>query len=129
MENIYFNAIKTVHKDRPDTEISAFVKKHVNEGAVDPKTFKKNGVDYFEKLDKRMGVFSVSRCNNYILMWAHYANSHRRYCLGLDTQEILNTDGIDYIGKVNYFSELPVIIPTGEFRDQFVKQIFSNWDK
>jgi hypothetical protein len=129
LEDIYYRTIKAVHKDRPDSEIRAFAKKQVNEGQVDPKSFKKNGEEYFSQLDKRMGIMSVSARNNDILMWGHYANSHSGFCIGLDTSEILKMNGIDFIGKVNYCEELPKIIPTGNLTEEFEQQIFTKWNK
>lgn len=129
LEDIYFNIIKAVHKNESDEKIRTFAKKQVHDGEVDPKTFKKNDQVYFDDLDKRMGVFSVSEHNNDILMWGHYANSHKGFCLGLDVAELMKSDDIDFIGKVNYSSSFPIIIPSGNLEHQFEKQIFSKWDK
>lgn len=35
-------------------------------------------------INKAQGVLSLSRTNDSLLMWAHYADSHRGYVLGLD---------------------------------------------
>jgi hypothetical protein len=129
LEGIYYRTAKVFYPNSTDQEIRAFAKKQVKEGPVDPKTFKKNGVDYFEKLNKQMGIFSLSAQNNDILMWGHYGNSHTGFCVGFDTSELLKSKDIDFIGKVKYAPEFPVIIPTGDLEGQFYEQIFSKWDK
>jgi hypothetical protein len=129
LKDFYFNVIKARYKDRSDKEIREFSKRYVHEGEVDPKSFKKNDSKYFEKLNERMGVLSLSSQNNDILMWGHYANSHKGFCVGFDTSELLKTQNVDFIGKVDYCPDFPIIIPNGETEYQFEKQIFSKWDK
>ncbi|WP_332420285.1 DUF2971 domain-containing protein [Vibrio metschnikovii] len=129
LEDIYFNVIKAVYKNYSDGEIRAFAKKQVSNGIIDPKLFKKNDKEYFDNLAKRMGVFSTSKYNDDILMWGHYANSHKGFCLGLSTNELMKSKDIDFIGQVNYSPDFPVIIPNGNSEDLFEKQIFSKWDK
>ena len=129
LEDIYYNMVKAVHQNATDEEVRDFAKKHVKEGPVSPDQFKKNGTEYFQNLNRRMGVFSLSACNNDILMWGHYANSHRGFCVGLDTGELMKTEGVDFIGKVQYCPVFPIIVPVGSIEDDFHKQIFSKWDK
>ncbi len=38
--------------------------------------------DYF-------GIFSVSENNNNILMWSHYSNKHRGFCVGFDVKKLM----------------------------------------
>jgi hypothetical protein len=44
------------------------------------------GRQLMEWLDLRIGVLSLSRTNDNLLMWAHYADSHRGLVLGLDDE-------------------------------------------
>jgi hypothetical protein len=37
-----------------------------------------------ESIARKQGVFSLSRVNDNLLMWAHYAESHRGFVLGID---------------------------------------------
>lgn len=57
------------------------------------------------ELLQNVGIFSLSRINNDILMWAHYADSHRRFCIEYSR----TPDNI--LGKqaepVHYQNELP----------------------
>ena len=45
------------------------------------KDFTKRAVERFKQRVKDIGVCCFSRINDSILMWAHYANSHRGFCL------------------------------------------------
>ena len=45
------------------------------------KDFNKRAVERFKQRVKDIGVCCFSRINDSILMWAHYANSHRVFCL------------------------------------------------
>lgn len=129
LEEIYYRTIKAVNKTASDVEIRDLAKSGIQLGSIDPKSFKKNDKEYFDKLNERVGVFSLAEHNDEILMWGHYANSHKGFCVGFDTKELLKTEGIDYIGKVEYCSEFPVIIPNGSLEFQFRKQIFCKWDR
>ena len=129
LEDIYYRVIKAVHKNESDKKIMDFSKRWVHDGPISPDSFKKNDQEYFNDLNRRMGVFSVSERNNDILMWGHYSNSHKGFCVGFDSKELLKTEGVDFIGKVEYCPEFPVIIPNGSLEFQFEKQIFSKWDK
>src|ERR1017187_10535113 len=42
---------------------------------------------------KANGIFSVTPINNNILMWSHYANSHKGLCIGFDSVKLF-----DYLG-------------------------------
>ncbi|EPF7653774.1 TPA: DUF2971 domain-containing protein [Vibrio vulnificus] len=56
----------------------------------------------FETVDQKWGIFSLSSDPQNVLMWAHYANNHRGFCLEFDTSN-------DYFGrawKVNYVNRI-----------------------
>ena len=129
LEDIYFNTIKAGYPNASEDEILKFAKRQVIEGPISPKSFKKNDTEYFEELDKRMGVFSLTQHNDDMLMWGHYANAHSGFCLGFDTVELLKIDTVDYIGIIEYCEKFPLIIPKGDLINNFEKQIFTKWDK
>lgn len=43
-----------------------------------------NSLDTFTKLTEKVGVFSLSKNYNHHLLWAHYADSHRGFCVEYD---------------------------------------------
>lgn len=129
LEEIYFNLFRSTAQKMDDKTIREHAKKYVANGLIDPKQFKKNDAKYFENLNKRMGVFSLSKHNSDVLMWGHYAKGHTGFCVGFESSELLLTNNIGYIGKVDYYEEYPTIIPKHGSPSQFKQQIFSKWDK
>lgn len=47
-----------------------------------------NSVDEFTKLTGKVGVFSLSKNYNHHLLWAHYADSHKGFCIEYDLDVI-----------------------------------------
>ena len=58
-------------------------------------------------LDENSGVCCFSEKNDDILMWSHYADSHKGFCLEFDTQY----EPFNKAFKVNYSLEVPTIDP------------------
>ncbi|WP_175472645.1 MULTISPECIES: DUF2971 domain-containing protein [unclassified Duganella] len=55
------------------------------------------GREFAKSMNQRQGVLSLSRTNNNILMWSHYADSHKGIVLGLDeTHDFFS--GVDRMG-------------------------------
>lgn len=80
--------------------------------------------DTLEANKKVNGVFSVTPVNNNILMWSHYANSHKGFCVGFDSVklfECLMGGG----APVNYATEYPIISPIEIHEEQYRQQILT----
>lgn len=129
LEDIYYKLAKAKYPNESDAKVRAHAKNYVSIGSIKPSDFQKNGRDYFLKLDEIMGIFSLTKHNDDILMWGHYAASHRGFCVGFDTEELLKIADVDYIGKVKYLPKFPVIIPNDSMTDNFEQQIFTKWDR
>ncbi len=43
-----------------------------------------SSLDNFIDRRTKAGIYSLSKSYNENLMWTHYANKHRGYCLGFD---------------------------------------------
>jgi hypothetical protein len=73
---------------------------------------------YNEVLFSNMGVLSLSEESLNSLMWAHYADSHRGFCLGFECHET-NVLG-QYSNKVEYVEQikLPEIVAFSMEKDQ-----------
>ncbi len=71
-----------------------------------------------ESTDKRIseiGIFSMSRVKDNILMWSHYANSHTGFCL-----QFLDDETDEIIGpaqEVTYSHQYPVVNPIKDSND------------
>jgi len=64
-----------------------------------------------EYIDKYLGVLSLSGRWNSILMWSHYGNLHRGYCIGLCEEKLRNSGYFGKGGNVIYTNEIPFIDP------------------
>lgn len=69
--------------DEERAELEA-VKAELKEEARARSSPQKIGEGLTALINKAQGVLSLSRTNDSLLMWAHYADSHRGYVLGLD---------------------------------------------
>jgi hypothetical protein len=79
----------------------------------------KNSIEaqkYFEKLlftcqDKYYGVLSLSTRWNSILMWSHYSNCHKGFCVGFWEEKLRNSGHFGKGGIVYYDTKFPNIKP------------------
>lgn len=69
--------------------------------------------------ENHLGIFCASTDNSNPLMWGHYANSHKGFCVGLDFQKINNfisekyKNGKSIIKHVKYDTIMPTMNPLG----------------
>ncbi|MDX2362399.1 MAG: DUF2971 domain-containing protein [Crocinitomicaceae bacterium] len=58
---------------------------------------------------KSIGIYSLSNSKSNELLWAHYANGHRGYCLGYETKTLLNDNMYQKLRSlsVKYSLKLP----------------------
>ncbi len=67
-----------------------------------------------KEIEDRLGVFCMSKRNDSSLMWGHYANSHKGFCIGFDTlklKKFINEkfhNGRGDLHEVEYKSEVPI---------------------
>lgn len=79
------------------------------------------------KREKDFGVFSCSQIKDSILMWTHYANDHKGFCVGFNIAELMKfkekigvKKGILFnLYEVFYHDKYPVLIPSGTSADEF----------
>lgn len=64
---------------------------------------------HYDMQNEHYGIFSCSSTWRSILMWSHYSNYHKGYCIGFNTKEIIKHYG--KIGKVLYRTKYPEIKP------------------
>ena len=96
----------------------------------------------FPTEDKHLGIFSLSKKWDSILMWSYYAKSHIGFCVGFYEEKLRNAclDGKQLFGKgseISYEKEFPNIDPlfepkteedfiTNEFKKSSTK--FNGWE-
>jgi len=54
------------------------------------------------KVLQNIGILTLTKCPDSILMWAHYTDNHKGFCLGFK-----NNPGLDSIKPVNYVTNRP----------------------
>lgn len=97
-------------KQIPDNEKEETIEKFVREGKHKDKSFIHNfKYSSLAEHKKFSGVFSVTPINNNILMWSHYANSHKGFCVGYDSSKLFAYLGGG--GNINYQETYPIISP------------------
>lgn len=68
---------------------------------------------FVEKSNELIGVLSLSEKNSNLLMWSHYARSHKGFCIGFDERSPFfnrkrsDTDEFYHLRKVEYAKDRP----------------------
>jgi len=92
-----------------------------------------------EIMDRSLGIFSLAGIHDNILLWSHYGDSHRGFCIEYDIDilknyfdELLESDNIFVVDTaIKYVSEYPTLIPSKLADDEWlVSQVsykFQDW--
>lgn len=64
-----------------------------------------------KKLNEDIGVLCLSEENNNILLWSHYGQCHKGFCIGLNIDLLLDSDEFATGGPVHYTNLYPKISP------------------
>lgn len=78
------------------------------------------------QLGQDLGVFCLTRSKDNILLWSHYANSHRGFCVGFESKQLFYEclqQGIKG-GDVVYSIEYPIINPLMDLFEQIINQTY-----
>lgn len=65
----------------------------------------------FEMQDKHFGILSLSGRFDSILMWSHYGNFHKGFCVGFSETKLRDSNLFGKGGPVRYKEEFPAIDP------------------
>ncbi|MBW8326669.1 MAG: DUF2971 domain-containing protein [Prolixibacteraceae bacterium] len=90
-----------------------------------PDTIKKESPQDIEKWDRIIGLLSLSEKRDDILMWSHYSNFHKGFVVGFHTNSLLNHYDFDFIGKVKYQEDYPLISGYNDTDERFKKKFFT----
>jgi hypothetical protein len=101
-----------------DTQTQALAMFH---GLSDTPDWEKTRRGMIAKFSESIGLYCLSRANDSILMWSHYAQDHRGYCLQFEATDFTPVFG--RAQEVRYVGDLPVVNVFDPPRDQ-VDQIF-----
>jgi hypothetical protein len=65
----------------------------------------------YKAMDRKSGVLSLSERWDSILMWTHYAESHKGFCIGFNRKKLQESGFFGMCGPVNYSDDFPKIDP------------------
>lgn len=109
-ENIFKKLIEVAKREWPeklDSEIHEIAYKRQSSGVFENDSYwKEVHAETKENVHKSFGILSLARNNDNLLMWSHYANSHKGFCVGLD-RDILYEIVKGAIGPVIYDDVFP----------------------
>lgn len=89
------------------------IKEQFKKRAKNPKALQKSYENLlFDYQNKYYGILSLSSKWNSILMWSHYANCHKGFCIGFWTEQLIKETDVDRAGIVEYKSDYPYLEPT-----------------
>lgn len=79
--------------------------------------------DFFDRKQKHR-ICSLSKDNNNMLMWSHYANSHKGVCIGVTIESDFS---VIHSGPVSYVNDIPTVRSNVTPKDVLMKKLRS-WD-
>jgi hypothetical protein len=71
------------------------------------------------------GIFSVSTIPNNLLMWSHYANSHKGICIGFNAKKLYDICNFSMLGPVTYFDKYPNMSLLRDNEDLLYNQLYN----
>ena len=81
------------------------------------------------------GILSLSTRWNSVLMWSHYGDFHRGFCIGFDEKKLRESGKFGFWGYVKYDNEMPKIDPReyfnieSHFKKTYSKSIDWSYEK
>ena len=127
----YFHTVVDRYKqDLSPEDKSKEVERLIAEGRFrDDKFLLTKEDDFFKGLNEQYGVISLTSNPKNVVMWSHYSNSHKGFCVGFNSRELFNnSDHFGRGGKVIYLKDFPEILPTEDLIQQLIKQMYIKSD-
>lgn len=77
----------------------------------------------YQKLNNDFGIMCLTPKVKNFLMWSYYSNSHTGFCIGYDTQKLIECEIFSMGGKVIYTNQFPTfpLFPDYKNTDVFLK--------
>lgn len=98
---------RSMWSDISEVELNRRATERINSGELKSDEYWRNQYQESKKLNiKRFGICSLTSKNDNLLMWSHYANSHKGFCIGFDKFELFETTQ-GMLGRVSYSDSFP----------------------
>lgn len=111
-DNIFLKLWKTGKEMFPDISDAELMEKcyeQQNSGRFENGTYWKENYEQFkEDNNKTFGILSLTSKKDNLLMWSHYTNSHRGFCVGFDKFILWELIG-GSLGRILYQSNFPSV--------------------
>lgn len=117
-------------KHLSDEEKLRQVEIKINEDYYKNEAFiKKMQQSEIEKLNLKFGIYCVTPIKDNILMWSHYADSHKGFCIGFDSEKLFNLFGAgSEVKYVKDFSDISPLDETSIYYDKLLSYKYDIWD-
>jgi hypothetical protein len=103
-----FSAKFLVDPDTPLDKRSEIVDRILANGRIkDVENLGKMEEARIRKMEEVFAVFCLSVVPNNLLMWAHYADSHKGICIGFNPTRLIEAINPTWVGPVRYSLEYP----------------------
>jgi hypothetical protein len=106
---------------------SAFVRQLISSGWLEDPGSKQKVVSDVQETVNKIGVLCLSEVRDDILMWSHYADGHRGFCLQFNIKTTYYPFG-ELLFKVKYLSSYPQINILRDREDQTKKVLLTKAD-
>lgn len=90
-----------------------------------PDHIHKESQNDIKKWDNIIGLLSLSENPDEILMWSHYADNHKGFIVGFKTKSFIEDYDFDYLGKLNYLQDYPIITGHHSIDERFMLKFFT----
>lgn len=111
-ENIFLKLLKVGKREYPDLDekdLYELAYERQKSGDFESGKYWKSKHPQFKKdLNEKYGLLSLSSKKDNLLMWSHYADSHKGFCVGLDKYIIFECCQ-GQLGRVTYDDNFPFI--------------------
>jgi hypothetical protein len=102
-----FTMAKNEHPDWPEGKLIEYVYEYQRRNLLyDDAHLQRVFQQTVEDIERVYGIFALTTEENNFLMWSHYSNCHRGFCIGFNTRILWNITA-GGIGPVTYQRELP----------------------
>lgn len=111
-ENIFLKLIEVGRREMPgisEYELQQRAYERQHSGDFESGEYWKSHFPQFRKdINNRFGILSLTSKNDNLLMWSHYADSHRGYCVGMNKYTLYKSCGGTFIPAI-YNDQIPYI--------------------
>lgn len=135
----YTEHIKVERPFLSDEEVKIEAEKWIKEGLLETDAMLENNKRIIRDLVyTKVGVLSLTKTKNPILLWSHYSDNHKGFCIGYDVN-ILRDDFLKKYNDpkkvffeidVNYSNDYPIMVPKKDISaDEYIRVPISTKSK